>query len=502
MELSEAARRIFRGHWLIVLTCLALGAALGYVVQGNEARLCSREEPPFNLPVSFGIQTCTTYAATTRLQLDDESRGATDALASSDTARGIASSPSHIASALAKAGARRDPGRVARYGVKMNPLGTGGVLELSVSDTNPQVAAAVANALAEEILRTRKEISQTDLLKNLATIDASIADLNKRTADIDAQLDELARTPGVNTTRADRVSILEQRRSDLSAERLNLLNHRLDLLARDVARSKAAILEPARPPLTPVSSRRIPDIGLGLLLGVILGIGLAALLESFRPTLIGPQAVARAAGAPPLGSLPRPLARVRSSELVWPATRLRLAASAAQVSTVELVPAGSSIDVATLAARLHRQLGGRQIHDANASGLPADTDGQLLPVVRPLGAASPAVPGDAARTGLVLVAPSRVKKAHLDPITDLLSITGWPVLGVITYQPGRFWRPGALDGAGLTGSARAAVGSLMRRALRTARERAVKALRGRTDPPDSEQRPSSPGATGAGSREE
>ncbi len=453
MELNEAARRIFRGHWLVIITCVALGLALGYLVQGNEARFCTRSEPRFNLPVTFGTKTCTTYSATVRLQLDvEEPKGVPEAIAAADTTQALASSPSHVAAALAKAGVKRDPSLLARYGVRLGALGTSGIQQLLVTDTDPKVAAAVANALADDVVATRRGLRQAEVEKRVAAVDAAIGDLNNRIGELDAQLDELSRTlapppgPGTPTARADSAVILEQRRGDLAAQRLALQTHRLELVGRDVTRPQAAVVEPARPPVKPDPSRRAPDMGLGLLLGLVLGVGLAALLETIRPTLIGRQAVARAAGAPALGELRASPERLKASDLAWLAMRLRLAATAARVLTVELVPAGSSVDVSPLADRLQRHLSAGQVHEASADAATGSEPPSRLPVIRPLGASSPIVQGESSGIGLVLVAPRKLQKADLDPVTDLLAITGWPILGVITYRTATFWRAGALNG--------------------------------------------------------
>ena len=45
--------------------------------------------------------------------------------------------------------------------------------------------------------------------------------------------------------------------------------------------------------------------------------------------------------------------------------------------------------------------------------------------------------GEGGRIGLVLVAPTVLKLADLDPVKDFLTISGWPLLGVIVYQSPR-----------------------------------------------------------------
>jgi len=49
--------------------------------------------------------------------------------------------------------------------------------------------------------------------------------------------------------------------------------------------------------------------------------------------------------------------------------------------------------------------------------------------------------GAGTSTGLVLVAPSMLKRSDLDPIAHLVAMTHWLLLGVITYErPPRFRR--------------------------------------------------------------
>jgi hypothetical protein len=48
--------------------------------------------------------------------------------------------------------------------------------------------------------------------------------------------------------------------------------------------------------------------------------------------------------------------------------------------------------------------------------------------------------GAGTSTGLVLVAPSMLSRSDLDPISHLLAMTHWLLLGVITYEPPRRFR--------------------------------------------------------------
>jgi capsular polysaccharide biosynthesis protein len=450
MELNEAARRILRGHWLIVLTLVLLGTAGGFLIQGPDVKLCARPGAP-EPPVALSINPCKVYAAATRLQVDvEEPRNASEAETIAAAIRAIATSPSHVAAALARSDALRNPALVASKGVKVSSVGVSGVSQLTVTDPDPKVAAAVANELANDVIQTRVDIRRTELKRQLAEIDAAVTDRTTRIAEIDKQLEELTkvfRPPvGSPTLAVDPATILTMRRGDLASERATLLQQRLNILGNDVTRAKAAILEPARPPLHSESHHRGAFMGLGFLLALILGVGIAALLESFRPTVIGRQSVARAVGAPSLGHLGGSPERLRSLDFTILGARLRLAAHAARVGTIELLPVDPSVDVARLAEHLQNQLGPVSGHDLAAE----PTNGRYLPVVRPLGApGSP--PGAAPGSGLVVVIPDSIKKSELTPVSDVLTITNWPVLGVITYNRPPFWDQWRRDGSASAG---------------------------------------------------
>jgi len=128
-----------------------------------------------------------------------------------------------------------------------------------------------------------------------------------------------------------------------------------------------------------------------------------------------------------------------SADLALLASHLRLAAEAVQVQTVELVAVGRSVDLLPVAERLQRLMVGEE-----SSGS-AEVLGARSLLVRPLHMRPAAsANGHSGPSGIVLVAPSTVKKSDLVPVTDLIGITGWPLLGVITYRSAPFWRRGFL----------------------------------------------------------
>jgi hypothetical protein len=171
---------------------------------------------------------------------------------------------------------------------------------------------------------------------------------------------------------------------------------------------------------------------LGALLGFLVGAGSAGLIEAVNPTLVGADAIAEALGVPVLGTLSRPSERAGDRARRAIATT-RLALRRAKVTTLELVTMGPPVDVEPLAAMLEGDEG------PSESDRAAGRRGRGQFVVRGFGVdvldspntSRSSVPPPAA---LVAVAPSVVKRSHVREIHDAQAVTGWELLGVLTYD--------------------------------------------------------------------
>jgi capsular polysaccharide biosynthesis protein len=441
MELNEAAHRIFRQHWLMIV--------LAVVVCTSAAALIHRGDRP-------------TYTASTRLVLDtqdpDSSTGST---VIGDTAKAIATSPVEVAAALSQANiAGRNAADVAKQ-VTVSPLGTSGVLQLSVTDTKPAYARALANALAQQVIKTRSAVNTRRIDQISADLDSRIRDLNSRIAAADAAVDQFNRelALGPTGTAAARLRAQidsESRVRDFDAEQRGVLvSERLGLLSTDALRPQASIISKAALPAHADSSRRVPDIMLGLLLGLVLGIGAAALTETFKPTLHGPEMLARELGTAYLGTIPKDAGTDGAALDTEPITLvLRLAAERAGVTSVNLLAAVPDARLSAAAANLEAALHGGSSAPAG-SPVPAATAQGYRPMGRKTyrPAESPSPPALRVRTfgidyaatrngtpsGVVLVAPPSLRRSRILEVKHLLSVMPVPVLGLITYGSGSRW---------------------------------------------------------------
>ena len=411
MELNDALRRIVGQHWRLLTACLLFGLTLGllFAPHGKE------------------------YSASARLVLDTPdpvARQQSQAIA--DTAKAIATSPSKVSRALRKAGVDRgDPTAFAKQHVSVAALGSSGVIQLSVSDRDPRVAASVANALVSLLIRTRLEVTNGQTDEVFADLDQRTAELSRKITTADENVNVLslqiaAASPSEASVLRTKRDAAQRERDFLAQQRSVLESERASLLSTIAERPRPSIISAATAPAQPEPSQRIAYLVLGALLGLILGMGAAGLIESVRPTLVGSDTLADELDAALLGTLTSPAS---TAAAVGIGGRLRLAAEAAHVGNVALLATSPDIDLDRLAASLSSTtaVGGMQSSEGASGHLGALRIGRYKPESPPV--------NNGRLSGLVLVAPTALKKAELSDIDNLLKVSRLPLLGLITYTP-------------------------------------------------------------------
>lgn len=160
----------------------------------------------------------------------------------------------------------------------------------------------------------------------------------------------------------------------------------------------------------------------GALAGLILGLLVAALLETFSPTMVGREAIGDQFHVPVLEVLPRPPGVGPPTNLSWLRWQLEACARSGGVTSVELVSVGRRVNLAALAERLD---------------LATPDDGSPPgPVVRPLEPDAVQL-ASGLSAGLVVVVPKVVKLGDIRRARELADVTGWPLVGVVAYEPSR-----------------------------------------------------------------
>jgi capsular polysaccharide biosynthesis protein len=402
MDLQELTRRVVFGHWVLIMVCVVVsaGAVIAYHL--------------FDTPM---------YSASTRLVLDAPApTSGTEATAVADAAKAIATSPTHVIAALNAAGVTRDPVKVIPN-ITLVPLGTSGVLQLTVKDPDAAAAAGIANALADDLIQTRLAVSpaahKAALDAQIKTVTDQIAALNVEITSLKDQLKNLAVDPANPQTTAvkaqilaDRITFDDNEISTLTQQLIHLDSERSSL--GSASDTTPSVIDLAAVPVKADPSRLPIDLALALVIGSVLGVGLAAAQETFRPTLASGDAVAKALEVPILGWLP--------DETGTLPIRLKMAATATDVRAVELIGIGDATDLSALARSLRGPLSQGQ------------GEGKGVAIFSIDDAPARYRNGQAPPSGFVLVAPERISKTALAPVQELIEISGRPLLGIIASR--------------------------------------------------------------------
>jgi capsular polysaccharide biosynthesis protein len=405
MDLQEVVKRILFGHWVVIVACVALSA--GAIVTYHL----------FGTPM---------YTASTRVVLDAPApTSGTEATSVADAAKAIVTSPTHVVAALNAAGVVRDPVKVISN-INLTSLGTSGVLLLTVTDSNAVAAAGIANALADDLIQTRLAVSpaaqKAALDSQVSAVTDQISALNVEIASLKQQLQSLPVDPSNPQAASVRAQILADRITADDNEVATLTQRLIHLDSERSSLGSASdttpsVIDKATVPTKPDPSRLPIDLALALIIGSVLGVALAAGMETFRPTLAGSDSVARALGAPILGWIPDATGTLP--------TRLKLAAAAADVRTLELVGLGETVDLPSLARNLRGSLTQGQ------------SDGKGLAIFAVDDVPAKYRNGQAPASAFVLVAHGKIRKGALAAVVDLVSLSGRPLLGIIAYRPDR-----------------------------------------------------------------
>ncbi|MFL6074062.1 MAG: hypothetical protein ACJ73S_11765 [Mycobacteriales bacterium] len=426
MEIDEVAARLLRRYWAILVAAVLLPVlAVGvYTVR----------QPP-------------TYLAHARVVASDQvPKSAAEATAVVSEVRAYATSRDVVSRAVDKAGVDRDPDAVLKR-VAVSGLGSSPVAEITVGDRTADGAQKITSALASQVasaLDTNRIGGLPDALK---AIDAQLTDLATKRAPLATE----AQNNPKDATAQSRLAGIDRLISDLSGDRNRLSEEA-------AATGHAKVVQSAHRPAGPEATGLWQRAGLAALLGLVIGLLIAAVTETVRPTVPGAQRVGRLLGVPLLG-------RVDSDPAVLAdlARRIRLAARRAGAETVVLTTTSRTdlsaelvdrIEAAVLrpspvAARVAMPVGGPREPEGTRDFAPAGetlTDGHRLatlsrtldglkstaPELRRVCALDELDPSaEAGAIGLVVVSAAITRLTSVHAVRDMLTASGWPLLGVL-----------------------------------------------------------------------
>ena len=398
MTIDEAAHRVVRGHWLLLLVCMLL---------------------PVVATVVIGNRVTPLYEAVARVQMGrDPAASNVQADATSERVLGIATSLSVVQAGLDAAGLAVDPAKFARDHVDVRRVGVSSVVEIAVSEQDARRAAVIAAAITKSVLQFSNLGDQQTVADGRAELKEKLVENGQQRK---ALVDQLSKAePGT-------VLAIQAQLGALMASQTEYERQLSQLDIAELSRAKAVLLDPAREPSTPLPSDTRQKAVLALLIGALLGVGLAAARETIRPRLRGSQAIAHALDVPHLGHLPGPDLtdeRIRAAAGLV-ADRVALLAQRYDAERLFLIPVREADD--TWGRRVAGYVQAEAVEHPHR--LPCEVlDNRWV---------------DAGESPVaVSLVPVHVLARDLEPMKALVAGLGWPLLGVVTYdaQSRRVWR--------------------------------------------------------------
>jgi capsular exopolysaccharide synthesis family protein len=181
------------------------------------------------------------------------------------------------------------------------------LLSLKAQSTDPQQAADIANAVAQAFIEENRATqlgqaasSRDSLHEQLTSLEADI----KSTSD---QIDRLRNAPGLAPeARLAETSRLQGTLSQYQLTYSQLLKSEQDMrLAESKAYSSVVVAEPAKASIVPVSPKTAQNVLLAALVGLMLAVGVALLVEYLDDTVKSDDTVLATLGVPALGFVSR-----------------------------------------------------------------------------------------------------------------------------------------------------------------------------------------------------
>ncbi len=406
MRIDEAFRRVVGGYWLVIgllVVLPAVGAAY------------------------YGARQAPLFSAVARVQMSGGLAGTNvQADAATQLLLGVVTTPRIVEKAMTAAGIHGDPVQFATDAITVTRVGVSAVNDVAVVTTSSDRAVIAVDSLVQQALTYSNVSHQSDA--NTAT--SLSKQINALTQERDRLIGQLAdASPG-------QVLTLQARIAAGAPTLADLLRQRSDLLVAAPSHASIGLLDAARPATTPLGTKTPQLAALAGLAGLLLSLGVVAVIESLRPRIRGRRWIATELRCPSLGHLARLDLTTASSAAV-----LRdFAASAALIrrrfrgQTLLLLPVDPKDQ--WLAVRITHELealtGLRIEHHIDALHPVADLDNVSVD-----------------RGSVVVIALSAAVQSQrrLEELRERTNVMGWSLVGVLTFRRprllSRLFRPAA-----------------------------------------------------------
>jgi capsular polysaccharide biosynthesis protein len=410
MTLHEIFHRVIRAHWLVIGLCTVVPVLLVVVLQRGQS-------PEWTGSVRIQVVSAAPVSTT-------------EADAVSSRVLALATTPTLVSKALDEAGLTDDPTAVAQHDVTATRLGESPVVDVSVTASSPERARDLSAALVHQVVTFMNNGSRPALDERLTALDDEIAQVD---ASRKAMTDRIALTRDDVARQAliVRITAAEDQLTQLTAQRSVLLQTKLSV-------DQAVVIDGDNPEVHLVASTLVPRAALALVLGLVVGLAIAILIETFTPRLAGIRALARLLMAPVLGRSDESPAELAST-MALAARRQGVemvvvmgvdeSDAAAATSLLDRLPRPSAEETAKAPVKSPAK-------GSSGTGRPRNGQRQQLsdPFTRTkvtFSSLAGLAPEAEHTAGVVVVSAGSCRVRDVDDLRDRLTALRWPVVGLV-----------------------------------------------------------------------
>ena len=294
MELRQYVALLRKWFWLVILLAV-IAAAASFVISRRSARI-------YQASVTLMVNQATNPAV---------SAGYSDILTSERLARTYASLL--VSQPVLDETAQRlgiSP-KLLDEAITVTPVRDTQLLQIKVEGTLPELTAQIANTLPVIFVERNAELQLGRATESKLKLEEEIANTEKDLAETQQQL----KTVTDDTQRTRLETSLAQYRNTYSTL---VANYQQVVLAVAQANNNIVVAEPATVPERPIRPRTRTNVMLATIVGVLLALGIAFLIEYLDDTVKTPDDVSRVSGLSTLGAI----ARLKESGGTSPVDRL------------------------------------------------------------------------------------------------------------------------------------------------------------------------------------
>lgn len=194
--------------------------------------------------------------------------------------------------------------------IEVRPVRDTQLIEVSVEDTRPSLAARIANEIPKVFIEQNEAIQSERFAASKESLSQQMEELNSEIEQTEESIRQLQAAPGPGTQ--EEIARLEDNLALYRESYASLLRSYEEIrVAEGESLDTVIVVEPAEVPKEPVSPRTLLNTALAGAVGAMLAVGVVFLIEYLDDTIKTPDDAQRELALPTLGTISR-IARVKS----------------------------------------------------------------------------------------------------------------------------------------------------------------------------------------------